>query len=251
MEDKKVIDIDYEDYKEEDSMIDDSSEIINGEPLFYSAMQVSILIDEDVSTVRYWSKRFDKLLNIEISNKNRRQYKKVDIQKLKFIKKLAREDGLTLSQIEEYANTKGFNIDNIEKSVLDSSNPLAIQTFISAVTMELDKKLSLFSEELLSKINEQQKVNFVMQQEINEQLQQTLAITVDEIVSERLDEKLNTLDTKLQEFKSTLDTKEQEATKRDTEMIEYLKQHMEERKKENELQLQQQKKGFFSRLFGK
>lgn len=244
MEDKKIIDIDYEDYKEEDPIIENSSEMINGEPLFYSATQVSVLINEDVSTVRYWSKRFDKLLNIEVSNKNRRQYKKIDIEKLKFIKKLAKEDGLTLSQIEEYANTKGFNIDNIEKSVLDSSNPLAIQTFITAVTMEIDKKLNSFSEELLNKINEQQKVNFVIQQEVNEKLQEVIAVTVDQIIDEKLTQSL-------QEFKSTLDTKEQEATKRDTEMIEYLKQHMEERKKENELQLQQQKKGFFSRLFGK
>lgn len=243
MEDEKIIDVDYENFKE-DTTPDVSNNIINGEPLFFSSVQVANIINEDVSTVRYWSKRFDKILNIEVSNKNRRQYKKLDIEKLKFIKKLAREDGLTLAQIEEYATSKGFDIDNIEQSVLDSSNPLAIQTFISAVTMELDKKLNSFAKDLLNKINEQQKINFTIQQEVNEVLRQDIALTVDEIVSEKLDQSL-------QEFKTTLDTKEQEAAKRDNEMLEYLKHQMEERKKENELQLQQQKKGFFSKLFKK
>jgi len=43
--------------------------IINGEPLFYSTIQVAELVGVDASTIRYWSKRFDNLLDIQVSNK--------------------------------------------------------------------------------------------------------------------------------------------------------------------------------------
>lgn len=236
-----IIDVNYTNTEDEEYV--DKNKEIRGEPLFYTTTQVSEMVGVEPSTIRFWSKRFEDLLDIEISNRNK-QYKKSDIEKLKFIKKLAKEDGMTLQQIEDYCNSKGFDIDNIKQSVMDSSNPLAIQTFISAMTIEIDKKLNSFADDLLNRINDQNKINFVMQQEINDKLQETIAITVDEIVSEKLNQSL-------QEFKSHIDTKEQEATKRDNEIIEFLKKSMEERKKENELQLQQQKKGFFSRLLGK
>lgn len=246
MSDENFIDVDYENYTN-----DEVTNEINGEALFYSATQVATLINEDVSTVRYWTKRFDRLLNIEISNKNRRQYKKIDIEKLRFIKKLAREDGLTLQQIEEYATAKGFNIESIEKSVIDSSNPLAIQTFISAMTIEIDKKLNSFAEDLINRINEQQKMSFIMQQEAHEKLQETIAVTVDEIVTEKIDSLDTKLDTSLQEIKSYFESQEQLAQQRDTELLDKLRKGMEEHRKQNEKELQKQNKSFFSRLFRK
>lgn len=241
---ENIIDVDYNDINND--KIKNNNKIINGEPLFYTTTQVSEMVGVEPSTIRFWTKRFERLLDIEVSNRNK-QYKKSDVEKLKFIKKLAKEDGLTLQQIEDYAITKGFDMDNIEKNILDSSNPLAIQTFIAAMTVEIDKKLNIFSENLLNKINEQNKdqfkINFTIQQEMNDKLQETIALTVDEIVTEKLN-------TKLKELSITLDAKEQEAKNRDVELLDTLRKGMEDRKRESEIK-ESQKKGFWVRLFKK
>ncbi len=213
--------------------------IINGEPLFYSTIQVAELVGVDASTIRYWSKRFDNLLDIQVSNKNK-QYRKSDISKLKFIKKLAKEDGLSLQQVEDYCSTKGFNLEDIENAVLDQSNPLAVQVFTSAVMSEINQNLNSFAEKLLTQIDEKNKYHIISQQELNEKLREEIVTTVDEVVSEKLD-------TKLTELKDFIDAREIEATKRDNEMIDIIKNNMEQKKEESI----NEKKGFFTNIFGK
>lgn len=224
MDSKDYIDTKYDDIP---------NKVINGEPLFFSTMQTAELVGEEPSTIRYWSKRFESLINIEVSNKNK-QYKKSDIEKLKFIKKLAREDGLTLQQISDYCSTKGFDIDNIENAVLDQNNPLAVQVFTSAVMSEINQNLNTFAESLLKKITEANKTYAITQQELNDKLREEIVITVDEVVSERLDTKLN-------ELKSIIDNKEIEATKRDSEILDLIKKNMEQKR--------EPKKRFFKNLF--
>ena len=221
-----IVDVDYSDSEKEEMKYN----FINGEPLFYSAKQVGEMVGVETSCIRFWGKRFEKLLDFEVSNTNR-QFKRTDIDKLKFIKKLTREDGLSLKQVEEYCSSKGFDIDKIGHSVLDTSNPLAVTTFITAVTLEMDKKLNIFADNLLNKIKEQQNINFTMQQELNEKIHETIAITVDEIVTEKLNDSLES-------FKSYVDTKEQETKTRDLEMLDILKHNMEEKK---QLQISQKK----------
>ena len=210
---------------------------INGEPLFYTTTQVAEMIDEEPSTIRFWSKRFERLLDVEVSNRNK-QYKKKDIEKLRFIKKLAKEDGLTLQQVEDYCNKKGFDGESIESAILQAGNPLAIQVFTSAVMVEVEKKLNLFAQELIKNIDETNNKQLIMQKELNDKLHETIVTTVDEVVSERIDNKLN-------EIKVMLDNKELEAKQRDNEMMDILRKGMEQKKVENE---NENKKGFWSRF---
>lgn len=228
----KFVDVDF---KEDDKI---KNRVINGEPLFYTTTQVSEMLKEEPSCIRYWSKRFENLLDIEMSNRNK-QYKKSDIEKLKFIQKLIREDGLTLQQVESYCQTKGFRMKDIENAVLDVNNPLAIQAFISAVTVELDKKLSNFAETIFKEMDEKYKGHELKQQEINDKLHENIVTTVDEVVSEKLDIKLN-------KFKSYIDEKEIEAKDRDLAMINLMRTNMEKKKSENE---KKKHAGFFNRLF--
>ncbi|MHB9924615.1 helix-turn-helix domain-containing protein [Clostridium botulinum] len=238
-----IIDAEFTNVEENINNEDTKTRLIRGEPLFYTTTQVSEMVGVEPSTIRFWSKRFENLLDVEISNKNK-QYKKLDVEKLKFIKKLTREDGLTLQQVQDYCSTKGFDINEIEQSVVDSSNPLAIQTIMSALTVEIDKKLNSFSENLLNEIDKRQKSGILIQQEMNDKLHETIALTVDEIVSEKLDKSVS-------EFKSYVDEKERQATSRDIEMIDMLKNNMEERKKQQEELEAEKKKSFWGRLFGK
>lgn len=231
--DENIIDVEYEDA--------DHKRIIHGEPLFFTTTQVSEMLSEEPSTIRYWSKRFEHLLDIQISNRNR-QYKKSDIEKLRFIKKLSREDGLTLQQIEDYTSAKGFDINEIEKGIVHSSNPLQIQTIISAIAVEMEKKLESFADDLLSKVNEINKANLIQQQEMNSSLHEVISVTVDEIVTD----KLSTLDSKFQEITNYLDTKEMDAKARDNEMIDILRRGQEQKSEQVEV-----KQGFLKKLFNK
>ncbi|EPY2277991.1 helix-turn-helix domain-containing protein [Clostridium sporogenes] len=238
-----IIDAEFTNVEENINNEDTKTRLIRGEPLFFTTMQVSKMVGVEPSTIRFWSKRFENLLDVEISNKNK-QYKKSDVEKLKFIKKLTKHDGLTLQQVQDYCSTKGFDINEIEQSVVDSSNPLAIQTIMSALTVEIDKKLNSFSENLLNEIDKRQKNGVLIQQEMNDKLHETIALTVDEIVSEKLDKSVS-------EFKSYVDEKERQATSRDIEMIDMLKNNMEERKKQQEEIEAEKKKSFWGRLLGK
>ncbi len=67
--------------------------------------------------------------------------------------------------------------------------------------------------------------------------------SVERIVSEKLDKSVS-------EFKCYVDEKERQATSRDTEMIDMLKNNMEERKKQQEELEAEKKKSFWGRLFG-
>jgi DNA-binding transcriptional MerR regulator len=247
MDKNEYIDVEYIDYEEDGNVENQNERIIRGEPLFYTTTQVASLIMVEPSTVRYWTKRFENLLNIEISNRNK-QYKKSDIEKLKFIKKLAYEDNLTLQQIEDYCSTKGFDINNIEKGIIDASNPLAIQTFISAVTVEMEKKLNEFAISLLEKVEDTHKSYLNKQQDLNDKLHEDIVTTVDEVVSEKLDSKF---DEKLDKLQSYIDQRELQAKERDQEIIDTLKQSMEERKRINEQLEQEKSKSWWDKIRGR
>lgn len=204
---------------------------INGEPLYYTTGQVADILGTTDSKLRYYTKVFEDLLNIEISNRNRR-YKKSDIAKLKFIIELT-DEGLSLNQIKEYCSEK--NINDLQKDMIVKDNPLQIQVFMKALTEEFDKMLDI-------KLNEHLR-QFKLQQElINQSLQEQINITVDEIVTDKLDDKLD-------EFKNLLREKEDEAKNRDTELIDMLRKNQEDRLKE--IQKLDKQRGFFSKLFNR
>jgi DNA-binding transcriptional MerR regulator len=190
---------------------------INGKPSFQSTSQVASILGEKDSTVRFWTKKYKDLLDVEISNKNRR-YKESDVAKLLFIKKLRREDGLTVDQVSEYCQKKGFDKNEIEKSIIDGSNPLAIQTFTTAMNVEMDKRFGAMQEKILE-----------LQRNLNEQLQETIVTTVDEVVSEKLDSAIDMV-------KVYIDKKELAAKERDTKLIDSMKEDMRVTKEQYDLE---------------
>lgn len=213
-----------------------SNHNINGKPLYFNTTQVAEIIKEEPSTVRYWSKRFKDLLNIEVSNRNK-QYKESDIEKLKFIKKLTREDGFTLTQVEEYANTKGFDIKDVQNAVMDRQDPLAIQAFTAAMMLEMDKKLDNFSEQLMSKIDNKLEQYAILQHEENEKMREITMSILDGIISDRLD-------ISLKEFTNILQDKQDKNTAQYNKLIDLLEKNLEN-------QSAQKKESLFTKLFKK
>lgn len=213
------------DYIDVDEFEDLSNEI-NGKPLFYTTMQVAGLIDVPASTIRFWSKRFENLLDVEISNRNR-QYKKSDIAKLSFIKKLSKDDGLTLQQVEDYVSKKGFDM---QKAIVEGGNPLAIQSFITAMTVEMDRRFEEMQEKSLDMQRQLQEITLSRQEEMNKRLQEGIIATVDEVVSEKLD-------STFEKVKLYMDKRELDFKEKDTEIIDALRENMRLAKENYESQL--------------
>jgi len=202
----------------------DTSNEIKGKPLYYTTGQVAIMLDITDSAVRYYCTKFKDMLNLEMSGSHRK-FKDSDIEKLRYIKKLLKEDGLSVSQVQEYGSEKDVSV--IEDKI-SKQDPIALQSLATALTLEMSSQLEDFK--------------LVMSKELESHknmLKEMVTTTVDEVVTEKLDIKLN-------EFKSFLDTKELEAKNRDLEMIDLMKNNMEKRKEAN---LKEKKSGFLSKIF--
>jgi len=228
--DKNVIDADFIEINTEEKL---ENMNINKEPLYYTRVQVAKILDEKESTISYWGKEFQPLLNIKIINMTKK-YTKTNIENLMFIQKLLRQDHLTIEQVKSYCSEKGFNS---EEGLVDGSNPLAVQTFISAMTVEFDKKVTEMQNGI---IKQQQEMIENLQQIIianNEELKKEISLTVDEALTE-----------KMNEFKEEY-TKEMQENNRLSQMSYDLLAKQEQRKMESEEQLQP--KSLFSKLFHK
>lgn len=236
---KGIIDADFVEVDSEEILKDKE---IKREPLYYTRSQVAKILGEKESTVSYWGKEFQSLLNIKIINMTKK-YTKTNIENLIFIQKLLREDRLTIEQVKQYCSEKGF--DN-ESGLIDTSNPLAIKTFISAMTSEMDKKILDMQNSIIK-----QQQNMIdnlnkMLVEREDQLKESISITIDDVISDKMEQISENIDNKLD-----LIQKEVAVTRDLNEKMDFMKNAMEERKKENQLATSTEKQHWWSKLFKK
>lgn len=274
--DNNIQDVDFED-------VDESKKKIQGKSLYYSTSQVASLLNETDSKIRYYTSVFDDILQIKISNKQRR-YTEQDIEKIKFLIELKNE-GMTIKQIQEYCQEVDFDTENGIQ--IKESNPLSIQTLARALMEEQHKQMVEFKQEVIStlsiQLENQMKAIQLNQENLKNELMEQVSITVDGVIDDRLTElKANqkeilqqnnielkefvattieneikdNINSQLNDLKSSILTQqeqqEQQAKQRDNKILNSLRQHMEERKKEyEESKQQEQNKSFWQRLFGK
>lgn len=191
---EEIKDVDFEDLTEDKN--------IRGKALYYSTLQVATILGESDSKIRYYSNVFGDILNIEISNKQRR-YKQSDIDKLKFIIELKNE-GMTLKQIKEYCEE--VNFDENGAVIVKESNPLGIKALAQALMEEQTKQIELMKVDILEELKE-----FVKEQSINneialDRIKEEISITIDDSVSEKLD---NAIEELKETFKIGYVTKEE------------------------------------------
>jgi hypothetical protein len=188
-DDDNIQDVDFEEVTED-------KKNIRGSVLYYSTSQVSTLLNQPDSKIRYYTSVFDDILKIQISNKQRR-YTEQDIEKLKFIIELKNE-GMTIKQIQEYAQEVDFNAEN-GKIQIKESNPLSIQALAKALMEEQEKQILLFKQQVIDEVSLQLKNQLEVIKINNEMITNTLtervAITVDEVVSEKLETNLTEVKT--------------------------------------------------------
>ena len=152
--------------------------------LLYAIGEVAKEVGEETSTIRHWSNKYYDFLDVQMCNTHRR-YTKLDIDKLKVIKKCV-EKRMTHNEIINTLKETNFDISIVEERFLDSQQPLDIQLFAAAITVELENKIKSMEENIvntvIARIEKQNKsLNLTLEQQ-----RQDMAITVDEIVSEKL-----------------------------------------------------------------
>lgn len=96
------------------------------EKLFYSISEVSAILGESVSLVRFWSNSFPKLIKPVRTAKGNRQFTKEDIETLKQIHLLVKERGMTLEGAGRQLQASRSSVDKTVKA-LDSLRQIRAQ----------------------------------------------------------------------------------------------------------------------------
>jgi DNA-binding transcriptional MerR regulator len=89
--------------------------------LYYSISEVSEMIDEEQHILRYWEKEFEQL-NPKKNRAGNRIYSEKDISIIKIIKKLLREEKLSLKGAKE--NLSRINLGAFEDNLFSFSNEI-------------------------------------------------------------------------------------------------------------------------------
>lgn len=241
-ENQDIIDVEYKEYKERlEKTLEEKN--INGEPFYYNATQVSKLLNEKLSTIRYWVVALNSVLKIKNS-----KFTKTDIENLLLVKKL-KATGYTIKQIEEYCTENLMPPE--ELSLQDPKNPIGNKAFLQqfSIAMEklnenIDYKLSLLDE----------KINIL--QELNNDIDEKIEKVIPELISQTIDDKINSIDLIKEDIISSINSdkkaKEEEIetilARHEAKVTTDLRNMLEEqRQKQEELIKEQEskKKGFF------
>ena len=118
----------------------------NNNIIYYNCEQVSKIIEEPTSTIRYLTKMFNDILDVEIIN-TQRKYKEKDIENLLFIKKLIRINNMSIKQVQEYFVNNNYNIINYNSHI-------EFKVFTKEMSEYFDSKINLINKNLELKQNE-------------------------------------------------------------------------------------------------
>lgn len=222
---KEIIDVAYRENLE-------STE--NSKQMIYTCKQVSIRTGLKESTVRYYCKYFDELLDVKVGLRN--EYTETTINNLLFIKKLI-EEGLTLKQIKQYCSENGF--DNNDRTKLDTQNPLEVKVVMKAIVEEFNDRIDSINDNVNHNYQNLQTAigNFLIDytQELTKTVQNTVNKSIESIVSDKVSEvlednkKLMEGYSKLQNDMNTM-LENQKLIKEENEQIHELQKRLAERK---------------------
>ena len=104
------------------------------EKLFYPIGEVSEIFNLPVSTIRFWEQEFD-ILKPQKNKKGNRLFTNKDIENLKLIYKLVKEDGYTLSGAET-------RLKEMKKTTSENENEDVIQRLLH-IRKELEELRNL------------------------------------------------------------------------------------------------------------
>lgn len=253
-EDINLTEDEYIDVDFQDNMV--YNKRINGKPIFYTIRQVGEILEEPSSRIRYWSDSFDDFLQIQRSGLNRK-YTEQNIEQLRYIRKLLKEDKLTIRQVQEYCSEQDPEtfIQNMQRK-----DPIAIDVLASALLSKINEDITNMQENIISsitnnvidKLSQSLELHNQSLQQAKLDLQEYIATTVTDTIDKQLNTNKEEIQSTIQQSQQTLsDTINNQFKEHDVELTNSLKHILEERKEKLEQEQQSKNKGFFSRLLKK
>lgn len=85
--------------------------------IFYSISEVSEILGENASLVRFWSNTFQKYVKPVRNAKGNRQFREEDVEVLKKIHFLVNEKGLTLDGVAKILSSESSGVDRTIKAL--------------------------------------------------------------------------------------------------------------------------------------
>lgn len=219
---KDVIDVKYE--EEEPQM-------------YLSLPEVANYLNESESALRYWCDCFKDFLHIKTEGR-KRKLNKENIKILQDIQNKRRNDNYTVNQTYHYLGKKYGNekVKVLDKKPVDN-NEIFTQAIANLLSTEINKSINKSLDTMTNKIIQNITSSLEKQTELNIQNKDELKKYIKDTFANHTDE-----------VKTILDNKELEATKKDNEIINLLKENMKKRQEEYE---KEKDKSFFSRIFHK
>lgn len=170
--------------------------------LYYTIGDVAKELGEETSTIRYWSNKYHDLLDVELCNTHRR-YSKLDIDKLRVVKK-CKEKNMSHNQIINTLKEANFDITIIEKRFEDMQKPFDIQLLASALAVEVENRLKELEDNLFARITEHMNNQAENINNMADTIKEEVCTTVDEVINEKLEgleDNIGDINKKLDELK--------------------------------------------------
>ena len=170
--------------------------------LYYTIGDVAKELGEETSTIRYWSNKYHDLLDVELCNTHRR-YSKLDIDKLRVVKK-CKEKNMSHNQIINTLKETNFDITIIEKRFEDMQKPFDIQLLASALAVEVENRLKELEDNLFARITEHMNNQAENINNMADTIKEEVCTTVDEVINEKLEgleDNIGDINKKLDELK--------------------------------------------------
>lgn len=228
----------YPEFENEDEIREDdySERVIYGEPLYYTTGHVAKEIDEPDSTVRYWCDEFDEVLNIEKTGASgkRRQFTKLDIKRLEYIKYLLKDENLTIRQAKEFLSSpegdKMLPITKAKEQIMIEALANSVSSMVEKI---VERKLSEIENSLVeTAMIQAEKLNSLKEDIINE---------VKREASESEERTRSRISKSEEKILKRLDEESEAIIARDRAVMEEMRKKLEDKSK--------RKQGFFAKLF--
>jgi DNA-binding transcriptional MerR regulator len=111
------------------------------EKIFYSVKEVAEMFDINASNLRYWEKEFASFLRPKRTKGDTRQYRKEDIDIIRRIHYLLKEQGLTIAGAKQRLKDNKEDVVNTEDVVFRLKNIRADLQSLEKEFEELEKQM--------------------------------------------------------------------------------------------------------------
>jgi len=248
-----------------------------GKISYFSIDQVADLLDENVNNIKYYTNIFSDLLKIEIVNKELR-YTNSDIDNLELLIRL-KNKGMSLKEIEDYYNKLPLNdnevqtsennllsveelIDSIKKEQemqlnnfknqlvedIQKANSLYLQNIVSLIIETQNRNFSEFKDKFYKEIKEYIDSKFNNINEINSNLHKEFTSNIEELLSQKINDKNNELKADLQKEFNNLTQAYLTNNKPLIKEVQNLKRVLEAYSIQHEIEIDNSNKGFWNKL---